>query len=81
MSKIYHQSLDESKGFSSSSKTKGFRDMTDGRKPNILAYYGIFSSMLKNHWSISITMKPSFMPPVYDWWFLTTRKRKGLKLS
>ena len=49
MSKIYHQSLDESDGFSSSSKTTGFRDVTDGRKFNVVIHYGIFSSMLKNY--------------------------------
>ena len=45
MSKIYHQSLDESKGFSSSSKIFDFRDMTNGHKSNVLAQDGIFSSI------------------------------------
>ena len=67
MSKIYHQSLDESKGFSSSSKTNGFRDLTDGHKSNVVAYYGIFPSMLKNH-AITIAKQHA---TVYYWWFLT----------
>ena len=47
------------------------QSMTDGRKSNVLAQDGIFSSMLKNHHEYATILKLRFMPPIYGGWFLT----------
>ena len=45
--------------------------MTNGRKSYVLAQYGIFPSMLKNHHQCPTTLSLRFMPPICDRWFLT----------
>ena len=52
MSEIYHQSH-ENQRFSGHKKSSISACVTDGRKSNVATDYGMFSSMIKNHWSNS----------------------------
>ena len=48
------------------------QSVTDGHKSNVVQYYGIFPSMLKNHLSARDGLQATpIMPPVSDGWFLT----------